>query len=40
MFNGRIVGGSTNIGGENDAGSNLNLASPGATSVNLTQQAA
>ena len=40
MFDGRIVGGSTNIGGENEAGSNLNLASPGATSVNLTQQAA
>jgi len=39
-FNPRIVGGSTNVGGEFDSGSNLNLASPGATSVNLTQQAA
>jgi len=40
QFNPRIVGGSTNVGGENDPGSNLNLASPGANSVNLIQQAA
>ena len=35
----RVVGGSTNQGGEDDPGSNLNLASPGATSVELIEQA-
>lgn len=38
-FNPRVVGGSTNQGGEDDPGSNLNLASPGATSVELIEQA-
>merc|ERR1719430_2869821 len=38
QFNPSVIGGSTNVGGENDPGSNLNLASPGATSVTLIEQ--
>lgn len=39
VFNPKLVGGSINVGGEFDKGSNLNLASPGATSVSLIEQA-
>ena len=39
VFNHQLVGGSVNVGGEFDEGSNLNLASPGATSVSLIEQA-
>ena len=38
VFNPHIVGGSVNVGGEFDRGTNLNLASPGATSRELIQQ--
>lgn len=39
VFNPQLVGGSVNVGGVIDDGSNLNLAQPGATSVTLIEQA-